>query len=111
MSCYRMTLRLNLENEDERKTAEFLKKLDCEEHKSKNRFVIELINCYMDSIQKEQQENEFLEKIRMMFREEIADISVAAHPSTSTTEVVMELTEEEKEENAARALAALEMFG
>lgn len=111
MSCYRMTLRFNLEDENERKTAEFLKELDCGEHKSKNRFVIELINCYMDSIHKEQQENELLEKIRIMFREEIADISVAAHPAPSTTEVAMELTEEEKEKNAVGALAALEMFG
>ncbi|MDD3400114.1 MAG: hypothetical protein PHT58_00585 [Eubacteriales bacterium] len=88
-----------------------MKELDCGEHKSKNRFVIDLISGYMDSIHKEQQENEFLEKIRIMFREEIATISVEVHPATSATEVVTELTEEEKEKNAAGALAALEMFG
>lgn len=114
MSYYRMTLRFNLEDETEGKTAAFLKALDCTEHKSKNRFVIELIAAYMDSLSKETQEDAFLEKIRLMFREEIAEISVVTTtPATEPTPAAFstELTEEEKEENAAGALAALEMFG
>ena len=35
MSIYRMTLRFNLEDETERKAAEFLKQLDRKEYKSK----------------------------------------------------------------------------
>ena len=42
MSIYRMTLRFNLEDETERKAAEFLKQLDRKEYKSKNHFVIDL---------------------------------------------------------------------
>lgn len=114
MSYYRMTLRFNLEDETERKTAAFLRELDCSEYKSKNRFVIELIAAYMDSLNKETQEDAFLEKIRLMFREEIAEISVVTTPQATEptpTTFSTELTEAEKEENAIGALAALDMFG
>ena len=111
MSIYRMTLRFNLEDETERKAAEFLKQLDRREHKSKNHFVIDLITAYIDSLNKEQQDNDLIEKIRLMFREEIADISIAA--PTKKEPIVMDtfLTEEEKEENAVSVLEALKMFG
>lgn len=111
MSIYRMTLRFNLEDETERKAAEFLKQLDCKEHKSKNHFVIDLITAYIDSLNKEQQDNDLIEKIRLAFREEIADISIAA--PTKKEPIVMDtfLTEEEKEENAVSVLEALKMFG
>ena len=111
MSIYRMTLRFNLEDETERKAAEFLKQLDCKEHKSKNHFVIDLITAYIDSLNKEQQDNDLIEKIRLAFREEIADISIAA--PTKKEPIVMDtfLTEEEKAENAASVLADLELFG
>lgn len=111
MSIYRTTLRFNLEDETERKAAEFLKQLDRREHKSKNHFVIDLITAYIDSLNKEQQDNDLIEKIRLMFREEIADISIAA--PTKKEPIVMDtfLTEEEKEENAVSVLEALKMFG
>lgn len=110
MSIYRMTLRFNLEDETERKAAEFLKQLDRREHKSKNHFVIDLITAYIDSLNKEQQDNDLIEKIRLAFREEIADISIAA--PTKKEPIVMDtfLTEEEKEENAVSVLEALKMF-
>ena len=111
MSIYRMTLRFNLEDETEYKAAEFLKQLDRKEYKSKNHFVIDLITAYIDSLNKEQQDNDLIEKIRLMFREEIADISIAA--PTKKEPIVMDtfLTEEEKEENAVSVLEALKMFG
>ena len=111
MCIYRMTLRFNLGDETERKTAAFLKGLDCSEHKSKNRFVIELIAACIDSLNKAQQEVAFIEKIRLMFREEIADISVVAPEPKKTTTAVTELTDEQKVENAASVLDDLEMFG
>ncbi len=111
MSIYRMTLRFKLEDETERKAAEFLKQLDCKKHKSKNHFVIDLITAYIDSLNKDQQEDAFIEKIRLVFREEIADISIAV--PTKKEPIVMDtsLTEDEKEENAVSVLEALEMFG
>lgn len=112
MSIYRMTLRFNLDDEAEYKAAEFLKQLDCKEHKSKNHFVIDLITAYIDSLNKEQQDNDLIEKIRLMFQEEIADISVVApEQKKATTAAVTELTEEQKAENAASVLADLELFG
>lgn len=77
----------------------------------KNRFVIELIAAYIDSLNKAQQEVAFIEKIRLMFREEIADISVVAPEPKKTTTAVTELTDEQKVENAASVLDDLEMFG
>lgn len=110
MSIYRMTLRFNLEDETERNAAEFLKQLDCKEHKSKNHFVIELIASYIDSLNKERLEDELLEKIRLIFREEISDISIAVTAEKKTTAMDASMTEEEKKENAVSALEALEMF-
>ena len=111
MSIYRMTLRFNLEDETERNAAEFLKQLDRKAYKSKNRLVVELIAAYADSLNKERLEDELLEKIRLMFREEIADISVVSPEQKKTTAAVTELTEEQKAENAASVLADLELFG
>lgn len=68
MSIYRMTLRFNLEDETERKAAEFLQQLDRTQNKSKNHFVIGLITAYIDNLNKDQQEDIFVEKIRLMFR-------------------------------------------
>lgn len=111
MSIYRMTLRFNLEDETERTAAEFLKELDCGKFKSRNQFVIDLISEYMTKTAQEQSEDTFLEKIRLMFREEIADISIVAPEQKKATAAVTELTEEQKAENAASVLADLEMFG
>ena len=106
-----MTLRFNLEDDEERSAAEFLKELDCEKFKSRNQFVIDLISAYIANAAQEQSENAFVEKIRQMLREEIADISIAA--PTKKEPIVMDtfLTEEEKAENAASVLADLELFG
>ncbi len=111
MNIYRMTLRFNLEDEIERNAAEFLKQLDRKEHKSKNRFVIELIAAYADSLNKERLEDKLLEKIRLMFREEIADISIAVPAEKKTTAMDISMTKDEKEENIASVLSDLEMFG
>ena len=111
MSIYRMTLRFNLDDEAEYKAAEFLKQLDRKEYKSKNHFVIDLITAYIDSLNKDQQEDAFIEKIRLVFREEVADISVVAPEQKKATAAITELTEEQKTENAASVLADLELFG
>ena len=111
MSIYRMTLRSNLEDDEERSAAEFLRELDCEKFKSRNQFVIDLISAYMAKTAQEQSEDAFVEKIRQMLREEIADISVVSPEQKKTTAAVTELTEEQKAENAARVLADLELFG
>ena len=111
MSIYRMTLRFNLEADEERSAAEFLRELDCEKFKSRNQFVIDLISAYMAKTAQEQSEDAFVENIRQMLREEIADISVVSPAQKKTTAAVTELTEEQKAENAASVLADLELFG
>lgn len=102
MSIYRMTSQFNLEDDKERSAAEFLKELDCGKFKSRNQFVIELISAYMDKTAQEQSEDSFVEKLKLMFREEIADISVVAPEQKKATAAVTELTEEQKAEKCRK---------
>ena len=51
-----------------------------------------------------------LENIRQIFREEVQSVAFVLTPPT-TTSVSLELTEDEKSENAASVLADLDMFG
>lgn len=107
MSIYRMSLRFNTDDETERKAAEYLQNLDC----SRNRFVIGLIADHIERTEKGQSDDVLIEKIRLMFREEIQDISVVTAIPKDTAANVTELTEVEQAENAASVLADLEMFG
>ncbi len=107
MSIYRMSLRFNTDDETERKAAEYIQGLDC----SRNRFVIGLIADHIERTEKEQSDDTLIEKIRLMFREEIQDISVVTATPKDTAANVTKLTEDEQAENAASVLADLEMFG
>lgn len=50
-----------------------------------------------------------LENIRQIFREEVQSVAVVSPPPAATS-VSLELTEDEKAENAASVLADLDMF-
>ncbi|HCA28141.1 MAG TPA: hypothetical protein DEP23_00430 [Ruminococcaceae bacterium] len=108
MSIYRFTVRFNLENEQERRAAEYLISINRSDKKSRNRFVIETINAYFAELENEKQDNELLEKIRQMFREEVQVVPVAY--SLAPVSAKAELTETEKVKNAKSVLDDLEMF-
>lgn len=110
MNSYRINVRFNLEDDAERKTAEYLQKLYCKEKKSRNRFIVEAVTAYIERIAEKDTES-LLQSIREIFREEIQDISVAALTERKTTVADTELTEQEQAENALSVLSDLEMFG
>ena len=109
MSSYRINVRFNLEDEAERKAAEYLQELYCKEKKSRNRFIVEAVTAYMERIA-EKDTASLLQSIREIFRERIQDISIAAPTQRKTAVTDTELTEEEQSENAMSVLADLEMF-
>ncbi|MEI3428425.1 MAG: hypothetical protein V8Q82_04180 [Christensenellales bacterium] len=110
MSSYRINVRFNLEDEAERKAAEYLQELYCQEKKSRNRFIVEAVTAYMQRIT-EKDTASLLQSIREIFREEIQDISVTAPPERKTAVANTELTEEEQAENALSVLSDLENSG
>ena len=104
MSSYRINVRFNLDDDTERKAAEYLQELYSQEKKSRNRFIIEAVTAYMERIE-EKDTVSLLQSIREIFREEIQDISIAV-PAVADKE----LTKEEQEKNAMSVLSDLEMF-
>ena len=50
MSSYRINVRFNLEDDTERKAAEYLQELYCKEKKSRSRFIVEAVTAYMERI-------------------------------------------------------------
>ena len=110
MSSYRINVRFNLEDDVERKAAEYLQELYCKEKKSRNRFIVEAVTAYMERIA-EKDTKSLLQSIREIFREEIQDISVAVPAERKTAVADTELTEEEQAENAMSVLSDLEIFG
>lgn len=100
MSDYRINVRFHDNVPAEKKAAEYLQTLN----KSRNKFIVNAVIAYMN---KEITDNE---NIRQIFREEVQTVAVVSAPPAAVT-VTMELTEEQKVENAKNVLADLEMFG
>jgi len=109
MSSYRINVRFNLDDDTERKAAEYLQELYSQEKKSRNRFIIEAVTAYMEQIA-EKDTVSLLQSIREIFREEIQDISIAVPAECKTTVADTELTKEEQTKNAMSVLSDLEMF-
>ena len=107
MSVYRLGLRFDLNDEKERRAAEFLRNLDSVKYGSRNQFAIEAVCAYIDGL--DSGNNGLLEQIRQVFREEFQSVPlVTASPGVPTK---LELTEEQRKQNAKSVLEALEMFG
>ncbi|MBQ6381054.1 MAG: hypothetical protein IJJ41_05620 [Clostridia bacterium] len=64
---YKLTIRLRLNDERERRLAEYLKSFHESGFNSRNQFVIEAIAAFMDADKKER----YLDDIRSIFREEM----------------------------------------
>ena len=104
MSDYRINVRFHVDVPAEKKAAEYLQTLN----KSRNKFIVDAVICYMN---KEHTDNEnLLESIRQIFREEVQTVAVVSAPPTAVA-ATAELTEEQKAKNAKNVLADLEMFG
>ncbi len=104
MSDYRINVRFHTDVPAEKEAAEYLQGLN----KSRNKFIVDAVIAYMKS--DTEKDEALLENIRQIFREEVQSVAVIT-PPPATTSVSLELTEDEKSENAASVLDDLDMFG
>ena len=111
MSEYRINVRFNLSDTEHTAIIDYLNSLDKEKYKSRNQFIIDAIKSAIAYEERQTADNELLEKFREILKEELYGISVAATaPSPSSGSFNIELTEEEKQQNDAGAIAFLDMF-
>lgn len=103
MDDYRINTRFGLKDEAERSAAEFLKSLG----RKRNQFIVQAV---LAQIEKNNSNDNLLESIRRIFREEVQTVSVVSQPVPSVA-ITPELTEEQKEKNAKNVIADLELFG
>ena len=109
MSEYRINVRFNLSDTEHTAIIDYLNSLDKEKYKSRNQFIIDAIKSAIAYEEKQTADNELLQKFREILKEELTNISVVASIPSSVG-INMELTEEEKQKNDARAIAFLDMF-
>ena len=111
MSEYRINVRFNLSDTEHTAIIDYLNSLDKEKYKSRNQFIIDAIKSAIAYTEKQTADDELLQKFRVILKEELCGISVAASAlSPSSVGIDMELTEEQKLKNDAEALAFLDMF-
>ena len=113
MKPYTLTIRFRETDEYEAEVGAFMKDLSKHTDKSKNRFVIDLIGEYMKRSEQERRENDAIERLRKMIREELGAFAFAVPDSeykAETTFSVSEMTEDEEAVNAASVLDDLELF-
>ena len=100
MSVYRITVRFNLEDDEERGAAEYLQSL---KHGDCNRFVVKAVLARIQAENANAVDPTLLDNIRRIFREE-----VQALPPTKES-IVPALPAEEQDEQSV--LDDLELFG
>ena len=107
---YRLNVRFDLEDETQRRAAEYLTELDKRESKSRNRFIVEAVISFMEH---QNNSRDFtLEDVRQVLREELSEVAFSAPAPVSTEYAAAEteLTEEQKAENDENVLADLTAF-
>lgn len=110
MNDYRMTVRFRMDNEKQRRAAEFLQGLERSRFKSRKQVIIDALNVYIDSLNAESHDDAFLERIRLMFREEVSAVAITAPTVSPKHFEKPEMTNEQKEKNARGVLNFLDNF-
>jgi len=106
--AYRLNVRFDLNDEEERKAAEYLTELNAAKGISRNRFIVEAVISFMK--RQNGDRNFILEDIRQVFREELSEITLAAPVHSNCWTAETELTEEQKAENSENVLSDLSTF-
>jgi len=105
---YRLNVRFDLDDEAERRAAEYLVELNNEKGKSRNRFIVEAVISFMD---RQNSDRDFtLDDVRQVFREELSEVSFVTPASTEYMTADTELTEEQQAENDENVLSDLSAF-
>ena len=110
MSEYRLNVRFSLENDAQRRAAEFLETLDREKYGSRNAIAVKAICAYIDELQNGNQNARLLADIRQLLLEAAPTISSAPTAPQQTKTLNTELSEEQKQKQAVSALAFLKGF-
>jgi len=113
MKPYTLTIRFRVTDEYEAEVGTYMKNLSEHTDKSKNRFVIDLIAEHMKRSEQERRENNFIERLRKMIREELETSAINIPDSVQQAEItsfISEMTEDEEAANAASVLDDLKMF-
>ena len=113
MKPYTLTIRFRETDDYEAEVGAFMKNLSDYTDKSKNKFVIDLIAEYMKRSEQERRENNFIERLRKMIREELEAFAFTVPDSAQKAEItsfISEMTEDEEAANAASVLDDLELF-
>ena len=105
---YRLNVRFDLNDEAERRAAEYLTELNNERGKSRNRFIVEAVISFME---RQNSDRDFtLDDVRQVFREELSEVSFVAPTPVEYTTADTELTEEQRAENDENVLSDLTAF-
>ena len=113
MKPYTLTIRFRETDEYEAEVGDFMKNLSDHTDKTKNKFVIDLIAEYMKRSEQERRENNFIERLRKMIREELEAFAFTVPDLAQKAEItsfISEMTEDEEAANAASVLNDLELF-
>lgn len=105
---YRLNVRFDLDDENERRAAEYLSELNNEKRKSRNRFIVEAVISFME--RQTGDRNFTLDDVRQVFREELSEVSFVAPAPAEYATADTELTEEQKAENDENVLSDLSAF-
>lgn len=105
---YRLNVRFNLDDETERRAAEYLANLNKADGKSRNRFIVEAVISFME---RQNGDHDFtLDDVRQVFREELSEVSFVAPAPADYATADIELTEEQQAENDENVLSDLSAF-
>ena len=111
MKEYRLNVRFRLEDDAQRRAAEFLEQLDRKQYGSRNAFAVQAICAFVEQILDGNPNASLLGDIRQIFREEVSSLQMVAPPEDPAPKTLdVELTQAQKETNARNVLAALEAF-
>ena len=103
---YRLNVRFDLNDEAERRAAEYLAELNNKKGKSRNRFIVEAVISF---IERQNSDRDFtLDDVRQVFREELSEVSFVAPAEYGTADTG--LTEEQQAENDENVLSDLTAF-
>lgn len=105
---YRLNVRFDLDDEAQRRAAEYLSELNNEKGKSRNRFIVEAVISFME---RQTGDRDFtLDDVRKVFREELSEVSFVAPAPMEFATADTELTEEQQAENDENVLSDLPAF-
>jgi hypothetical protein len=108
---YRLNLRFDQNDPEERRISEALKSLDREKHGSINSFAVRAIGEALERIGRPYQCDFTLEDVRAVVREELSDIDFSPRQPELKPKMPAEMTEEERLENDRNVLESLMLFG